>query len=103
MLLMKEPPMIFDNEKYQYLLDFSKNLGFFIYQGKDGRTLMHRDVVSYKDGVFGVHDLTYETFLGQRLFSSEAVIIPPSEVKGRLFDLSKESGLLSHLNDFTRM
>ena len=86
--------------QYKYLVDFADAMGFFIYQNSDTRTLMHRDIIGYKNGKFIEHELTYNAYLRNGIFVTEGIIIPNSEIKGRLKDISLESGLLNDLRDF---
>lgn len=58
-----------------YLTQFASKTNFFIYQGHDGRTMMHRDVRSYDGHTFKCHELTYETYIGNNLLPCPGIII----------------------------
>ncbi len=60
----------------EYLTQFASHTNFFIYQGHDGRTMMHRDVIAYDGHKFKYHESTYETYIGTNLFPCPGVIIP---------------------------
>lgn len=60
----------------EYLTQFASKTNFFIYQGHDGRTMMHRDVIAYDGHKFKCHELTYETYIGNNLLPCPGIIIP---------------------------
>ncbi len=74
-----------------YLTQFAYHTNFFIYQGHDGRTLIHRDVISFDGRNFKCHDSAYETYIGTNLLPCVGIIIPDESLNSDLYAIRKES------------
>lgn len=80
-------------KEMSYLVQLSNKADFFIFQGKDRRTLMHRDVITWDGNTFKYHNTTFETYLGTDLLPCIGIIIPDTALKTELYKIRKSSGL----------
>jgi len=76
-----------------YLVQLSNKTDFFIFQGKDRRTLMHRDVIAWDGDQFSYYDSAFEIYLGTDLLPSMGIIIPDKSLGTVLYKIRKLSGI----------
>jgi hypothetical protein len=81
-----------DLKSIEYLTILSEKSDFFVYQGTDGRTLIHNHVLGFNGHKFKFHDITYETYLGSCLLPCTGIIIPPYFLSSKLYECDKLFG-----------
>ena len=81
-----------DLKSIEYLTVLSEKSDFFVYQGTDGRTLIHKHVLGFNGYKFKFHDITSETYLGSYLLLCTGVIIPPCFSSSKLYESDKLFG-----------
>lgn len=81
-----------DLKRIEYLTILSEKSDFFVYQGTDGRTLIHKHVLGFNGHKFKFRDITYETYLGSCLLPCTGIIIPPHFLTSKLYECDKLFG-----------
>lgn len=91
-----------DLKKIEYLSILSEKSDFFVCQGTNGRTLIHKHVVGFDGNKFLFHDLTYDTYLGNDLLPCVGIIIPNNYISSKWYNIGKKNGI-DLLNDLNMM
>lgn len=80
--------------EYEIMQGMANIFNMVIYQGGDGRTMMHRDVFLYdkKSRAFLCGDLTYSTYLNANVMCGEAIVLPDEFLGSHLYKVRKLNG-----------
>ena len=81
-----------DLKRIEYLTILSEKSDFFVYQGTDGRTLIHKHVLGFNGYKFKFNDIAYETYLGSCLLPCTGIIIPPYFPSSKFYESDKLFG-----------